>query len=97
MVVTRAGSALFEVAALKKPSIIIPLPESANDHQVQNAEEFAGHGGVILDQDNLSPHILINEINSVYQRREEISRQIGEFSRPDAATRIAQELLSALS
>ncbi|MBM3281376.1 MAG: UDP-N-acetylglucosamine--N-acetylmuramyl-(pentapeptide) pyrophosphoryl-undecaprenol N-acetylglucosamine transferase [Candidatus Harrisonbacteria bacterium] len=39
VVLSRAGSSLFEIAAYKKPMILVPLPEAANDHQSRNAAE----------------------------------------------------------
>lgn len=95
VIVSRAGSALFEIAAVGKPAIVIPLPQSANDHQIKNAEEFAHHGAIMVDQDNLTPHILINDILRTYEDRERLGRAIQGFARPDAAVRIAQELLAA--
>ncbi|HMB17490.1 MAG TPA: UDP-N-acetylglucosamine--N-acetylmuramyl-(pentapeptide) pyrophosphoryl-undecaprenol N-acetylglucosamine transferase, partial [Candidatus Paceibacterota bacterium] len=45
IVVSRAGSAIFDIAVFGKPSVLIPLEESANDHQKINAYEYAGNGG----------------------------------------------------
>lgn len=95
VVVSRAGSALFEIAAVGKPAIIIPLTNAANDHQVTNAREFAQHGGIMIEQDNLTPHILINEILVAYGNRVELGANIRAFARPEAAAKVAQELLAA--
>jgi UDP-N-acetylglucosamine--N-acetylmuramyl-(pentapeptide) pyrophosphoryl-undecaprenol N-acetylglucosamine transferase len=97
VVVSRAGSAIFEIAALGKPAILIPLKGSAQEHQMQNALEFAKHGAVVMDQDNLLPHLLISEIQRAYDQRATLSEQIKKFAKPDAATIVAQELLSAAS
>jgi UDP-N-acetylglucosamine--N-acetylmuramyl-(pentapeptide) pyrophosphoryl-undecaprenol N-acetylglucosamine transferase len=40
LVVARSGGTLAEVAVFGLPSVLIPLPKSANDHQFQNAVEF---------------------------------------------------------
>lgn len=97
VVVSRAGSAIFEIAAAGKPAILIPLAGSAQNHQMKNAEEFARHGAIILEQDNLLPHILINEIKRAYEQREQLSWQIKAFAKPDAAAIIARELLEVAS
>ena len=97
VVVSRAGSAIFEIAALGKPAILIPLKGSAQEHQMQNALEFAKHGAIVMDQDNLLPHVLISEIQRAYDQRATLSEQIKAFSKPNAATIVAQELLSAAS
>jgi UDP-N-acetylglucosamine--N-acetylmuramyl-(pentapeptide) pyrophosphoryl-undecaprenol N-acetylglucosamine transferase len=42
IIISRAGASnLFEIAAIGKPAIIIPITNSASDHQMQNAAEFA--------------------------------------------------------
>lgn len=93
VIVSRAGSAIFEIAAVGKPAVLIPLAGSAQDHQETNAQEFARHGTVILEQENLLPHLLINEIKRAYEQREALSQQIKAFAKPDAAAIIAKELL----
>lgn len=95
VIVNRAGSAsLFEIAALGKPGIIIPITNSANDHQMSNAIEFAKFGGVILEEQNLTPLLFIKTIEDTYNHRVEISEKIKGFARPDAAQLIAQTLMS---
>ncbi len=93
VIVSRAGSAIFEIAAVGKPAVLIPLVSSAQDHQETNAQEFARHGAIILEQENLLPHLLINEIKRAYEQREALSQQIKAFAKPDAAAIIAKELL----
>ena len=44
LIISRASSALFEIIAAKKPSIIIPLPSAAQNHQVKNAQYFKKKG-----------------------------------------------------
>lgn len=67
VVVARAGAnSLAEIIALAKPSIIIPLSTSANNHQLQNAEFFAKKGIITaIKEDDLSPDNLTNEIFSL--------------------------------
>lgn len=93
VVVSRAGSAIFEIAVAGKPAILIPLDSAAQGHQLTNAEEFLGHGVVIIESDNLTPHILINEIESVYAKRDTMGAAMRAFAKPDAAAEVARELL----
>lgn len=96
IVVSRAGAGtIFEVAAVGKPSILIPLKGSAGDHQLANAREFAKFGAIVIEEDNLTPHILINEIENVYENRVALATKIKEFARPNAAQIIAEQLLAA--
>ena len=95
VIVSRAGSAIFEIATVGKPAILIPLDGSAQNHQLVNAEEFSGHGGIVIPQDNLTPHILMNQIAHAYEQREKLSALIRAFAKPHAASIIAKELLGA--
>lgn len=93
VVVSRAGSQIFEIAALGKPAIVIPLKGSAADHQLSNAREFAKFGATVIEEANLTPHILINEIEKAFENRTELSQKIKQFARPDAASLIARKLM----
>jgi UDP-N-acetylglucosamine--N-acetylmuramyl-(pentapeptide) pyrophosphoryl-undecaprenol N-acetylglucosamine transferase len=64
LIVSRAGSgAVFEIAAAKKPSILIPLPEAAHNHQYLNAIEYARYNATImLEEKNATPNLLIKHI-----------------------------------
>lgn len=95
VVVSRAGSMIFELSVIGKPAIIIPFKDAAQNHQLINAREFESSGGIIVEQDNLTPHILLAEIAQAYEHREEISAKIKQFAKPDAAAIIAKELLQA--
>jgi UDP-N-acetylglucosamine--N-acetylmuramyl-(pentapeptide) pyrophosphoryl-undecaprenol N-acetylglucosamine transferase len=48
LVIARSGSGISEYAMTRIPSILIPLPSSADDHQFHNAREFAEIGGATL-------------------------------------------------
>lgn len=94
VIISRAGAgSIFEIAAVGKPAIAIPLKGSASGHQLANAREFAKYGAVVIEEDNLTPHILINEIENAYQDRAVLSLKIKGFAKPDAAEAIARQLL----
>ncbi|MDO8664331.1 MAG: UDP-N-acetylglucosamine--N-acetylmuramyl-(pentapeptide) pyrophosphoryl-undecaprenol N-acetylglucosamine transferase [Candidatus Liptonbacteria bacterium] len=97
LVVARAGSNIFEIAAFSKPSILIPLPESANDHQRMNAYEFAKTGAAkVIEETNLLPGIFMNEIKNTLENKELLGRMSlasGNFFKPQAAEVLAEEIL----
>lgn len=98
LIVSRAGSsAIFEIAAFGKPAILIPLKESANDHQKMNAFEFAaGGGGVVIEEENLLPHIFLNQIQTLLKDKvtlEQMAIASKKFYRAGAAKTIAEEIL----
>lgn len=98
LVVTRAGATtIFEIAAAGKPSVLIPIKNSAQDHQRKNAYEYASRGaGVVIETDNLTPSVLLNEIIKQLSDAERL-KAMGEaalkFARPDAAQLLAREAL----
>jgi len=52
LIVCRAGAgAVSELAAAGKPSILIPFPFAADDHQLKNAQSFASAGAALLSLD----------------------------------------------
>ena len=99
LAVSRAGSgSIFEIAASGLPSIIIPLTGSAQEHQRENAYAYAKSGAaVVIEERNLKPHILKSEIDRLFADKEEM-RKISEaaklFAKPDAAEKIAREIIS---
>lgn len=98
LVVSRAGATVvFEIAAEGKPSILIPLKNSAQDHQRENAYEYAASGAaVVIEQNNLTPSVLFNEIKKLMDdgpQRKRMSEAALKFARPEAAEIIAREIL----
>jgi UDP-N-acetylglucosamine--N-acetylmuramyl-(pentapeptide) pyrophosphoryl-undecaprenol N-acetylglucosamine transferase len=97
--VARAGGSIFEVAAHGRPAILVPYPHAAGDHQAANARwmEQAGAAVVIEDRE-LTPERLRSTVDGLLadrERLEEMGRASARLARPDAAQRIAAELLAA--
>ena len=99
LVISRAGAgSIAEISALGKPSVLIPLPNSAADHQIKNALEYAKFGAtLVLEQMNLTPHLLQNRVFALLDNPELLKKMSADalkFSQPAAATKIAQEVLN---
>jgi len=93
-VVSRSGSgSIFEIAAFNKPSILIPLPESAQDHQTKNAYAYADTGAaLVIEEENMTDHFFVQRILSLFNDEnllKEMSQKAAEFSRPKSAQVIA--------
>ena len=102
LVISRAGSgALFEIASSKKPAILIPLSNSAQDHQKKNAYAFAeAGGGEVVEEQNLKPNFFLQKLQSLFSNKESlkiISQNSSNFSKPLAAKKIANYLIEYLS
>lgn len=101
VIVSRAGSgAIFEIAAAGKPSVLIPLADSAGDHQEKNAEAYEKEGAaIILGDKNLMPHMVLSEVEYIIdnpKKAKEMSASAKRFAKPDAAQRIAAEIFKIL-
>ncbi|MBQ9360794.1 MAG: undecaprenyldiphospho-muramoylpentapeptide beta-N-acetylglucosaminyltransferase [Lachnospiraceae bacterium] len=73
IVVSRAGSnAIFEILALKKPNLLIPLSTAGSrGDQILNAEAFSANGySKVLLEENMSTDSLLSAINEVYDNRD---------------------------
>lgn len=97
LIISRASSLIFEIAISGKPSILIPLDGSAQDHQKNNAYDYAAAGACdVLEQSNLTPHLLLSETGRLLSDKvklEKMSKAALAFARPDAAEKIAEELI----
>jgi len=95
LVITRAGAnSLSEIAANGKPSIVIPIESSANNHQRMNAYALAKIGGcMVLEETNLGEHVMLNTIEEIMnseELRNKLSSNIKMFYHADAADKIAE-------
>ena len=101
-VLARSGSgSIFEIAAFGKPSILIPLEESANDHQKMNAYEYAKLGAsIVIEEANLKPSIILSQLENILADKSKYAAMASaarKFARPDAAKIIAGEILQIIS
>lgn len=101
LIVSRAGSgSIFEIAAVGKPSILIPLPESAQNHQVKNAYAYVEKGaGRVLEEANFTARFFLEELKNLFSRPEIIKKmaeKAKEFSKPEAAKIITNYLVGFL-
>ncbi len=98
VIIARGGAGLlFEIALIGKPAIIIPLSlDSSRGDQIANAAEFAKYGASIIEESNLTPHMILNRIEFILkpENYSVISEKIRSFAKPDAADIIASKLLS---
>jgi UDP-N-acetylglucosamine--N-acetylmuramyl-(pentapeptide) pyrophosphoryl-undecaprenol N-acetylglucosamine transferase len=99
LIISRAGSnSIFEIATWEKPSIIIPIPEEISRDQRRNAFAYARTGAAaVIEQANLTPHVLMAEIERILGDQallKEMTEATTRFKRPDAARKLAEEILS---
>ncbi len=97
IIISRAGSMLFEIASWNVPSIIIPITISNDDHQRKNAFSYARAGACsVIEEMNMTANILTSEIERILDDKanyEQMTKNAKIFSRPDAAEKIARALV----
>ena len=98
LIISRAGSTIFEIAHWNKPSIIIPITDTNGDHQRSNAYYYASFGATtVIEESNLTPNILSAEIERVFGSPDLIQKMkdgTKAFIKIDAAHLIAKEILN---
>jgi UDP-N-acetylglucosamine--N-acetylmuramyl-(pentapeptide) pyrophosphoryl-undecaprenol N-acetylglucosamine transferase len=99
LIVARSGAGtISEITELGKPSILVPYPHAADDHQRFNAEAVVGAGGAVMILDGeLSPERLKTAIENLQNDREKrlaMGRAARGMASPDPAGRIVDVCLS---
>ncbi len=98
LIISRCGAnALAEIAALGKPSILIPLSLAAYDHQKENASYFRKAGAaIVIEEENLRPNLFMGQIFDLLsnpEQRQMMRESAGKLAKPDAAEKIAEEII----
>ena len=101
-VVSRAGAgSIFEIAALGKPSLLIPLAQAAQNHQLENAYTYAKKGAaLVLEEANFTPHFFLEKLKYLLSSPKELEKMkeaAKEFSKPLAARIIAGYMVEYLT
>lgn len=97
LVVSRSGAiSCAELMMTGKPSILVPSPNVAGDHQTQNAMAMAENGAAIMIRDHELSQRLFEETTKLYRNQEklnELSLAAKALAMPDAATNIASQII----
>jgi UDP-N-acetylglucosamine--N-acetylmuramyl-(pentapeptide) pyrophosphoryl-undecaprenol N-acetylglucosamine transferase len=98
LVVARAGGGVQELLVAGLPSLLVPYPHATADHQTKNARWAAAAGAAVVVPDaELDGPRLAREVAALLgapQRMAAMSNAARAAARPDAAERIADELLA---
>ena len=97
LVLARSGSTVAELAAAGKPSVLVPLPTAADDHQRKNAEVFVAAGAALmLLQAELTPERLLRTLTDLFEDEERMTRMgknARRLARPGAVEKIGEMCL----
>jgi UDP-N-acetylglucosamine--N-acetylmuramyl-(pentapeptide) pyrophosphoryl-undecaprenol N-acetylglucosamine transferase len=107
LAIGRSGAGISEFAMARMPSILVPLPSSADDHQFVNAQEFEGIGGASVFTQNIrenanqaTPENLAVAINFWLENntgRQSAKEALGAWDVPDATEQIWQQIKNVLN
>jgi UDP-N-acetylglucosamine--N-acetylmuramyl-(pentapeptide) pyrophosphoryl-undecaprenol N-acetylglucosamine transferase len=99
LVLARSGGSIFELVAAGRPAILAPFPFATADHQTANAEWMrSGGAATVIPDAELTAERLGAEVAAVLgdeARLGEMAAAARRLAKPDAARRIADEVLEA--
>ena len=100
LVISRAGaSSISELCIVGRPSILVPFPYAAEDHQTKNAQALTTHNAAIMIPDNEAQEKLVKEalqlINDT-DRLEKLEANVKKLAFNNADEAIANEILSLI-
>ncbi len=100
VVISRAGAGtISELCLVKKPVILIPSPNVAEDHQTKNAMALVNENAAILINDNKASQLLVDEaLNLIKDERkmQNLSKNISELAVINSDEIIANEILKMI-
>jgi UDP-N-acetylglucosamine--N-acetylmuramyl-(pentapeptide) pyrophosphoryl-undecaprenol N-acetylglucosamine transferase len=101
MVISRASATtLAEISSMAKPSILIPLPTSASNHQYFNAKSFEDMGASVMIEERDFPRInlaiLIKSILEDEERYEEMSASAVTAMQTEGAAQIIKDIIAGM-
>lgn len=100
MVISRAGAiAVSELSLVGKPTILVPFPYAAEDHQTKNAMSLVEKHAAILVKDADVKTGLLKEVTELTQNPDKgasLMKNIKELGKPNAAQQIAKEVLGII-
>jgi|TARA_B110000046_G_scaffold44225_4_gene49262 UDP-N-acetylglucosamine--N-acetylmuramyl-(pentapeptide) pyrophosphoryl-undecaprenol N-acetylglucosamine transferase len=100
LVISRAGAiAVSELCLTKKPSVLVPFPHAAEDHQTKNARSLVNNEAALMVTDAQANQNLVKESIQLLANKEklqELSNNIEKLAKENSATIIAKEVLALI-
>ncbi|MBI3305670.1 UDP-N-acetylglucosamine--N-acetylmuramyl-(pentapeptide) pyrophosphoryl-undecaprenol N-acetylglucosamine transferase [Candidatus Nomurabacteria bacterium] len=97
IIISRAGSMLFEISSWGLPSILVPITNTNLNHQKKNAFNYARSGACsVIEEANMTANILCGEIDRIVGDKEiydNMSESAKNFNKTNAGAKIARALV----
>ena len=101
VVISRAGAlSVSEISITGKPTIFVPSPNVAEDHQTKNAKAMVDNHAAILVKDNVAREELIDQVLNLINdeaKQKALSENIRTLAKPDAANDIVDEIVRLIA
>lgn len=100
VVISRAGAlSVSELSIAGKPTVFVPSPNVAEDHQTKNAKAMVDNNAALLVKDSDARSILIKSALDLLEnsdRQAELSKNILALAKPNAAEEIVDEIVGLI-
>lgn len=96
IIVSRSGGTISELAIIGKPTILLPSPNVAEDHQTKNVQALVDKQATILVKDVDASEVMVAkmiELLNDESLQKSLSAHIAAFAKPDAAEEIARRII----
>lgn len=101
VVISRAGAlSVSELSIAGKPTIFVPSPNVAEDHQSKNAKAMVDNDAAVLVKDNEAKEQLINRAIELIRdeaQKDRLSKNIKAMAKPNAAEEIVEEIVKLIA
>jgi UDP-N-acetylglucosamine--N-acetylmuramyl-(pentapeptide) pyrophosphoryl-undecaprenol N-acetylglucosamine transferase len=101
VIISRAGAiAISEICAVGKPSVFVPLPSAAEDHQTKNAQALVDKQAALMVKDTEANELLVQSVLNLVmdkEKQKELARNLLKLAKKDADDKIAEEVLSLVN
>lgn len=97
VIISRAGGSISEMCIVGKPAVLVPSPNVAEDHQTANVQSLVAKEAAILVKDKDAKTEMLKAAMDLLEDEvtyAKLSRNIKQMEKPDAADRIAKEVLA---
>ena len=99
--ISRAGaSSLAELAAVRLPSLLVPFPAAADNHQFHNARAFEETGAaLLLEQHDATPEKVSSALRELVEdafERDQMKSALGRWHSPHAAEKVAENIVRTI-
>lgn len=100
LIVSRAGAlSISELCLVGKPTILIPSPTVAEDHQTKNARSLVEKDAAVLIKDSFASQKLAAEVVRIMNSedlKKSLALNISKLAEPDSAYKIAKEIMDLM-